>query len=177
MMDLYERLLFFLVGCGVGVILGYVVGRLHVVEKRVHEVEDILNEERDDRGSARIPSFSSLMLVIVLTITAIGAFMAQRSANQVEHTVTCLTEFNVDQLRALSARDAAIQNATQEEIYLWTVYDELYEIAKKDPSQIGAIQERLRVRIINYRDELLEAQRARTKFDYGNPNILKDCHN
>lgn len=184
-MDLIERIIFFAIGGGVGFILGYVVARLQTIESKVdavksevHEVDVIVKHERDEEGSIRFPSITAMMLVLVVLITAYAAFSASRANEKLEDTVDCLTRFNTVQNRALTARDQAIQQSAQAEINLWGLYNELYkegELPNTSSDRLEEIQDTLADAIRQYRLKLIDTQEARDDYDYGHPDVLKNC--
>lgn len=179
-MDLLERIVLFTVGLGVGFILGYIVARLREIERKVdtvgrevHEVDEIV---KGKTGALERPPLTHILMLVVLLITAFAAFSAAKTNNALEETVYCLTRFNTNQNEALSSRDEAIKDETQAEIYLWTIYDELYRIGvNAGPRQQAAVQERFREAIIEYRDQLVKTQRARSEYLYDDPDVLKNC--
>lgn len=184
-MDLTERVIFFTIGGGFGFVLGYVVARLRTIEQKVdavknevHEVDVIIKHERDERGSMQWPSFTTLAMGAVVLITAFAAFSASSTNNKLEDTVLCLTQFNEHQNAALSGRDDAIQDETQAEIDLWGLYNKLYEegtLPNTPPERLVELQETLAQAIRKYRVQLIETQKARGKYEYGEPDVLKNC--
>lgn len=186
-MDLLDRLIFFTIGSGVGFILGFVVARLREIRDGVDEVLDIEKEKpdtrkRDEQGGVKRPSLTTIGLALTLIVTAGAAFQTGRVNNelkhtnaQLEHTVTCITEYNVRQGRSLKSRDAAIKAGTQSEIDLWTTYARLYALATSDPKKIPIAQEALNRAIHDHRERLVELQAIRSRHPYPDPDILKNC--
>ena len=126
-MDLFERAIFFIIGAGVGFILGFIVARLREIKEELDEVDECVKHchldhdhiptgkrnarVRDDRGFMRIPLLAEAMLLLVLGITVYAAFASQRASNQVEAsqeriaTVTqCNQVFLNETIEALNAR-------------------------------------------------------------------------
>lgn len=179
-MDLFERLIFFTIGAGVGFILGYVVARLRVIEikvdavkSEVHEVDEIVKHDRDDRGMIKL---TTVMMILALGITAFAAFSAARTNQKLEETVRCLTRYNTNQNETLASRDQAIKDAAQAEIYLWTNYAQLYELGvDSGPKKQARIQEEFLESVLEYRDLIAETQRTRSQYEYDDPDVLKDC--
>lgn len=191
-MDLLERVIFFVVGGGVGFILGYIVARLRSIESKVetvqkevhevyeHEVEVILTDERkkDETGVFQLPSPTAIVLGFVVLLTAFAAFQASQTNRALKDTVACLTDFNTNQNKALTTRDEAISTASNAEIELWTLYEELYVQASENElseKELEALRDQLSDAIIHYRDELIDTKKVREAYQYDDPDILQDC--
>lgn len=78
-MGLLERVIFLCIGGVIGLIVGYIVGRLHEIEKRLDEVLK-LEHKRDEGGFAK-PSFLNVAVALVVALTAWAAFASQKAAN------------------------------------------------------------------------------------------------
>lgn len=184
-MDLFERVLFFVIGAGVGFILGYVVARLRIIEIKVdavkteiHEVDEIVKHERNERGALRLPSLLHAMMGVVFVIVVAASFSTARVNAQLDDTVDCLTQFNTIQNEALSSRDDAIEKAATAEIELWTLYQKLYDEATQPdipPEDLKRLQDELTAAIVAYRDNLVEVQKIRKNYEYDDPDVLKTC--
>lgn len=185
-MDLYERVVFLIIGGAVGFILGYIVARLREIKEEVDEVlsyekrdhEGIDDENRGERGAVRLPSFGTVALILVLSLTVWASFQTARVNSELDRTLRCLTEYNTSLGEALRGRDDAIQSGTQSEIDLWTLYEDLYVEAqevKEDPVQLEKLQMELNKAIVKYRDDLIVLQKARQVRPYPEPDIAAEC--
>lgn len=192
-MELVERLIFFMLGGGVGFIFGFVAAHLRVIEKKVdavkkevHEVDLIVKGEkkrederdRNDEGAFRIPSATNVMLVVVLAITLFAAFSSAQNNNNLDRTVYCLTKYNESQGQALSTRDEAIHIAARAEIQLWGLYNRLYNegsLPNTSEERVQELQDTLAKAISDYRLTLIESQSVREAYEYEEPNFLSNC--
>lgn len=184
-MDLLDRLIFFVIGASIGFVLGYIVAHLREIKKGVGEVLDIEKNKpdsengpasRDERGEIKRPHhIASVGLFLVLIVTAWAAIATGKVNSELDHTVTCLTQYNSHLGRSLSSRDMAVKAGTQSEIDLWTKYKKLYAIAKSDPKKIPVVQEKLNKAILEHRNDLIETQKIRQMNPYPDPDILKNC--
>lgn len=182
-MDLSDRLSWLLLGMAIGFVLGVIVTRLRVIEKKVDVVGDhIKKHTNDERGFMRHPVVADVLYFLVLLIVVWGAFSAQKATNeaqsaqrQLQRTVECIREYNTHLGESLSTRDSAIKAGTQSEIELWTKYAKLYALAKRDPSKIPQAQEALNRAIMSHRDALTETQTTRERNPYPDPDVLKSC--
>jgi len=182
-MDLAERVLLFCIGCGVGFILGFVVARLRtieikldIVQTEVHEVDEIMKHNRDEDGSGRMPDFEHVMLILVLVIVVLAAFSTSRVNNRLDETVTCLTDYNTNQVEVLDARDDSVTRATDAEIALWKRYEALFVEAKTiPPDELPRLRNEINGAIITYRKQLERTQQTRAEYEYDDPDVYKDC--
>lgn len=117
-MGLDERIGYVLLG----VVIGYILGRLQDIRRGEVEIQDKLEEvdmhvnshNRDDRGSALL----NVVLFAVVTMTAVGAFLSGAAADRsdeavakvnsavekVDRVTTCNTDFQTATLLALNER-------------------------------------------------------------------------
>jgi hypothetical protein len=178
-MDLAERAIFLIIGGGVGFILGYITARLREIKEGVDNVRDmekeILDRDKGERGSMRVPRWSEIGLFAVLCLTVWAAFQAGATNANLDNTVTCVVEYNEDQGLALEGRDQANMDGTQSEIDLWNSYEKLYKIVTSDPSKTKQVQEELNADIIKHRDELLDIQKTREANPYPDPAFVTTC--
>lgn len=172
-MNLVERAIFLAIGGGLGFILGYIVARLREIKEELDDVAEY-QHKHDERGSFEW-SFVNIALLVVLVVVVVASFSSQRVSNKVDHSMTCITKYNVHQGEALGSRDRAIKAGTASEIALWTKYAELYALAKADPTKIPLAQEALNKAVLSHRDALVETQETRSEHPYPNPDVLKDC--
>lgn len=106
-MDLLERIIYFTVGGGMGFILGYIVARLRTIETKVdevknevHEVDNIVKHERDERGFMRFPLIADVAYLLALGLILLGLWgMAQerkqdaQDRENIEELSLCNTEY------------------------------------------------------------------------------------
>lgn len=178
-MALIERIVYLLIGGGIGFILGYIAAHLRAIEtkvdavkKEVHDVDEIIARKRDDRGLA---SFQNIALTFVVLVTAIAAFSTSYVNKRLNNTVECVVKYSTGQAEALKSRDRAIVEATNREIRLWGLYDTLVRRAKSHPSEIEKLQEELNTAIREYRYGLITTQKTRESYKYPAPDIIRDC--
>ena len=157
---LLERLLYFGLGCGLGFIVGYIVSNV---------------KKHNERGEIKRPKLASIGLAMVVGITVLAAFQTGHVNGELDHTTSCITQYNTRLGESLASRDAAIKAGTQAEIDLWSKYNRLYALAKSDPKQIPVAQEKLNKAIHKYVETLVHLQKTREQNPYPNPDILKDC--
>lgn len=174
-MDLLERTILIAIGVAIGFVLGYITSQLRKIEEEVTEVLDIEHHKKDEQGSMRRPRLSHIGLFVVVIVTVWAAFQAGATNANLDHTVTCVVDYNEDQGKALNGRDAANKDSTQSEIDLWNSYEKLYKIATEDPSKTKQVQEQLNNDIIKHRDELLDIQKTRESNPYPDPDFVTTC--
>lgn len=183
-MDWIERLLWLGMGGFMGFVLGYIVRSLRETKEEVDEIVELIkkSEEKDppsrvqdERGSVTLSWAGRVGLFLVVALSVFASFQTSNINGQLKQTLACMTEYNTNQGKALNTRDRAVKTETQAGITLWTLYEKLYQIAKSDPKKIPIVQERLNKAIINYRDQLIRTQKIRKRFDYDDPDVLRDC--
>lgn len=90
-MNLDERLTFFLLGCGVGLIFGYIVARLREIKDKEDTIEakvdDLLSKPRDEDGFMQNRIVADVMIGLVVVLTAYAAFVSQQTSNTLEDKV------------------------------------------------------------------------------------------
>jgi len=180
MMDLMDRLMWLLLGCLIGFVLGYIVRSLQDIKEKVDEIDEVVTDapskwEPNERGFMRLPRFAELSLLLVIALTVWASFATARVNAQLNNTIDCITNYNVHQSTALKLRDKSIRAGTSSEIQLWTEYGKLYALAEKDPSTIPAAQKKLSQAVAAHRDSLTDIQSVREAYPYAQPDILKNC--
>lgn len=178
-MDLLERVIYLCIGIGIGFILGIMTMRIREIKEEVDEVRDlekrILDRDKDERGSMKRPRLSQIGLLIVVLLSFYAAYMTGQTNGNLDHTITCVVDYNEDQGKALTGRDQANKDGTASEIKLWTLYEKLYKLATEDPKQIPKVQDQLTEAIIKHRDELLQVQKTRESNPYPDPDFVTTC--
>lgn len=113
-----ERLSWFVLGGLLGAVLGYAIGliqginrKVDVIEEEVHELLDIEDPDHDESGRMALPSINSVALFLVIALTVIASFMAQRAANKgeenqndLEQITSCNSTVLYQALEALNER-------------------------------------------------------------------------
>lgn len=176
-MEFADRLLWWLVGCAVGFIAGYIVRSLQEIKEELDEVDEIVKKDRGhgESGFVRYPYVADVMLVAVIAIVVWASFATARVNSELNQTVACLTDHNTRLTESLTARDREFQTGADSEIELWSLYEDLYKIAKSDPKKIPVLQDRLNKAIIKHRDGLVDLQETRSVNPYPNPNFIENC--
>lgn len=181
-MDLWDRLVWLSIGCFIGFVLGYIVRSLHEIKEKVEHVDEIVNDvksskwESEEGGFMRHPVAADIAVIVVVAITAWAAFSAGKVNAELQHTVSCVTKYNVREGKARQARDHSVEAGTASEIKLWTEYGKLYAQAEKDPSKIPALQDKLNSAIKAHRESLTNLQETRDDVPYPTPNVLENCN-
>lgn len=119
----------------------------------------------------------ALVLIALVSNALLGFLLIDQRAKSAasdarfRELVSCLAEYNADLGSALTDRDASIRSGTQSEIDLWGTYQELYDLAKRDPSKIPVAQRRLNRAIAAYREDLIETRSTRNANPYPPPAL------
>jgi hypothetical protein len=95
-MDLLDRLVFLLIGGGVGYILGFMTRPLFTIEKEVRTI-NASKRNRDQDGFMRHPLVADALAVAVVILVAFSSIQAQHALNKVEDTVGKMKEQDIDQ--------------------------------------------------------------------------------
>lgn len=111
-MDLVDRMFFMLIGGCIGFVFGYIVRSLREIKDELH-VDEHLEKKRNEKGTLKVPSLSSIALFIVVLLTAYAAFMSQRASDAVQQNVR---EVQIARCQA-SVEDRIVQRATIDAIY------------------------------------------------------------
>lgn len=89
-MSFDERLIYLLLGIGIGFILGYIVASIREIKEKVAEVNEKVGgrqrREMNDHGFMRFPIIADFALVTVVMITVWAAFASQKASNEVKDT-------------------------------------------------------------------------------------------
>lgn len=182
-MDYTDRILWLLLGCFIGFVLGYIVRSLQEIKEEVDEIIELEKDrlpnkkrslKKDERGTMK-PRVSHLALFLVVGMSVWASFQTAYVNQQLKHTSECMTQYNTRLGLALSSRDSAIKAGTASEINLWTQYGQLYKQAKAHPKRLPALQEQLNDAITNHRVSLIELQETRYDNPYPDPDVLKEC--
>ena len=159
MMGLDERVFYFILGCIVGAIFGYLARHLQTIEARVDHVDKIIEQDRKEAGFMKLPSFNwsklkrpsfrDLMLIVVVLMVAFAAFSSQRNSNDVKHTQSdqlkvgyCNAEFLGKTIEALNERTTYSGSQVQANITLQKSFLEFLRILTFQPPKPQEEQER-----------------------------------
>lgn len=85
-MDLNDRLVYLLIGVGIGFILGYITKALRNIEEELHEVDENVKKVKDEGGFIRFPIFANLALVTVLVVAVWASFAAEKNNDALVET-------------------------------------------------------------------------------------------
>lgn len=115
-MDLAERIFTFLIGAGVGAVVGYIVARLRCIEKKL-EVMDrhVLHPERGEDGYLKFRwlTFANVALSLVVILVAYAAFSAQSAVDAVKKN----THLNFVSVCQAASQIREVQRQTVDAIY------------------------------------------------------------
>lgn len=124
MMD--TRLGYFLIGCVIGSILGYLVRSLREIKERVTNVDEHLTQQdRNDSGFTTPEWVNRLCLFLVVGLTIYAAFASQRASNKVSDNTdrigkaqSCTQDFLAQTIVALNARTTYSQLQAKSNVVL-----------------------------------------------------------
>ena len=84
-MGVDDRIGFFILGCFLGFVMGYVVRHLREIRNRLDEVDIVVKPKNED-GFLETRFGTNIVMVMVLLMTAGAAFFSQRASDRVEDT-------------------------------------------------------------------------------------------
>lgn len=108
-----ERLSWWLLGCAIGFVVGYIVRSLRDIKEELNEVDEIVKKKwsSDEGGFMRMPILGDVALIFVICLTVWAAFASQKATNDVKaNTETikvmtiCNQEFLDKTIQALNER-------------------------------------------------------------------------
>lgn len=119
-MTLDERVIYLLIGVGVGFFLGYLTRVLQEIREGVKEVNSFLKKgpsrKRDERGEITWQTVKNLTLLFVVFLTAFAAVQSQIASNkaddnqkQLEQVVGCLIINQTNLLDTVNTRTSSTQ--------------------------------------------------------------------
>jgi len=121
-MGIDDRLVFLLLGCAIGFVLGRLDRRLRAMKEQMDEIDECVHEcrkrIRNERGAMRMPSRNNIALFLVVAMTLYAAVMSQLASNTSNDTsdrvitlqaeqkqnLDCTTQVLFDAIRALNER-------------------------------------------------------------------------
>ncbi len=120
-MGLDDRLAYFILGCVIGVIIGYIIRSLREIDMKVSEVDEIVKKSHGEDGFVRLPSLveikvwfkqhlrkisvSGVALFVVVALSVFASFQSQLNSNAVKDTQ--------DKLKVAQVRIDKITNCNQ----------------------------------------------------------------
>lgn len=135
-MDLWDRLLYLVIGGFFGFVTGYIVRDFRFMKEKVKHVDDTVTEinskwNRDDGGFMRYPIIADVALLFVLFLTVFASFQSQEASNQVAATqdrVAAVTHCNkvylTEVLKSVNARTHSSQKQINANVQLQKVWYE-----------------------------------------------------
>lgn len=111
MMGLEERIIHIILGAVIGFVLGYMTAKLHRIEEKVDEVDDIMKQEHGDGGFIN-KKFSDFMLIGVVLLVAWAAFSSQLQTNDVKDVQKAQTKITVCTQNYLNQTITALNERT-----------------------------------------------------------------
>jgi hypothetical protein len=170
-----DKVIYMLLGGMIGFVFGYVVRALRAIEKKVDHVDEQVSDNGEKGAMPRWLTLRFIVLALVVGFTAWAAFQTSLINQKLTDTVVCLKTHNLRQAAALTARDNVVITGTRSEIDLWLKYEDLYKIAKKDPSKGPKLQEELNTQIVEHRKNLQGSIATRELLPYANPDFIIEC--
>jgi hypothetical protein len=113
------RILYLLIGCGIGFVLGYIVRSIREIKEKVEEVDLHVREHDEHKppndpndGGFVLPKFvGQVALLLVVLLTAWSAFASQKATNDIKDTqaaqkraTSCTVTFLRTTISALNQR-------------------------------------------------------------------------
>jgi len=65
MMGLDDRLTYFILGCGIGILIGYAVRSLRDIDEKVTEMDELVKRDHDEAGFLRLPTWLEIKFWIL----------------------------------------------------------------------------------------------------------------
>jgi hypothetical protein len=162
-----ERLTWWLFGCAVGYILGYIVRSLREIKEELHEVDDIV-KSHDERGFMRNPIVADIMVLLAVGLTAWAAFSSQSALNSYEQTqdritriTICNQQFLAKTISALNERTTYTQDQVASSVRLNKAQGEFFRTIFENPADDGAELQAFRAYLNAYEVFLEESQSSK----------------
>lgn len=146
-MDLNDRLVYLLIGVGIGFILGYITKSLRKIEEELHEVDITTKKIKSEDGFVRFPIFANLALVTVLFIAVWASFSAEKNdralvatqdqlieqQNQIERVTACNQMYLEKTVLALNERTTYSSDRIEDNVDLVNAQAVLLRALLKEP--------------------------------------------
>lgn len=136
-MSFDDRLIYFILGCAVGAIVGYIVASLRYIREELDEVDNIVKHNghrddppegetrsRDERGAMKL-SGSQVAILFVVLLTAWAAFASQKASHEAktaQNSLAAVSDCNRVYLQktivALNERTTYTQESTKANVEL-----------------------------------------------------------
>jgi len=149
-----ERVSWLMLGCFIGFSLGYIVRSLREIKEEVDEIDGIVKEKRrhrraDDAGFSRYPLMWDVVLLVVVVLTAWGAFASVQASNKTEDTqeelqatqkqvavvTSCNQEFLSKTIRALNYRTESTQARAEANVELQKAQADFFALLLRKPPE------------------------------------------
>lgn len=187
-----ERLAWLSLGCFLGFVLGYIVRSLREIKEEVEEIDGIVKEKRrhtrEDDGFSRYPLMWDVVLLVVVILTAWGAFSsakasndAQDSQHQVAVVTTCNQEFLAKTIRALNIRTNSVQSRADANLELQKAQSEFFSLLLRKPPESEVVRSQAAEDYLNALKDFVresgQAETTGTSFPYPTNEELSKCLN
>ena len=144
-----DRLLFLLLGVGIGFVIGYLTRlarEMKDIKEELDEVDTIVKEnlgndhESNEDGFMRNPWVANVAILLVVGLTAWASFVSQKASNDVrnsqeqsEKVVACLQTTLGDVLIALDERSTYTRGLAEANTKLQKAQSKFFEILRHEP--------------------------------------------
>ena len=142
-MDLSERLSWFIAGCVLGVVIGYIIRDIRDIKEEVDEVDGLVKRklgEREDDGFMNMRYVRDIAVLLVVIMTAWAAVASQKASNDVkeqqartDQVVICTSEYLAQTIRALNLRTDAVQNRADANLELQKAQSAFFQLLLEIP--------------------------------------------
>ena len=159
-MDLVERVGWFLVGVGIGFVLGYIVRSLRdlkddmsKVKEEVDEVDGLVkrklgDRKHDEEGFMHVRYVRDIAVLIVVCLTVWAAISTQKTNNELKEVqdyqgrlASCNQEYLAKTIRALNVRTSYTQEQAAANVELQRAQSEFLATVLRDPPASQAERE------------------------------------
>jgi hypothetical protein len=175
-----SRVGWWVLGCVIGFIVGYIVRSLREINAKVDEVKDhVAKKDPDDDGVTRRDIINNIALFLVVLLTIWAAFTSQQTSNSERATVSCTEKFLAKTIIALNARTSftlaqAKANAALQKAQL----DFLGSYVQDPSSPPQQRRDALRTYVVKLTDFLTAVSKtsnAADQFPYPTDKEFSDC--
>jgi hypothetical protein len=107
-----DRLIFLLIGGFIGFVLGYIVRSVHAIKEEMNVMENKIDRQNLERGTARTDLLTRIGLLLVVCLTAFSAFSSQRNTNSSKDTQDALVRVTICTQQYLEKTITALNERT-----------------------------------------------------------------